>query len=208
MSSNLVQIALAPAKPVAAEPTKPIPQYWRSLDHLADTPEFREWMQREFPAGASEMMDGASRRSMLKVMAASFGLAGLAACTRPEFHLSPSVRGREDYVPGTPYLFSSAFTLNGHAYGLLVQTYDGRPTKIEGNPDHPSSLGAATALAQASVLSLYDPDRSQKVLDGGKDSTWEEFETRLRGISLGDGIADFRESAVAGAIEVLESEVG
>jgi MoCo/4Fe-4S cofactor protein with predicted Tat translocation signal len=208
MSSNLVQIALAPAKPVAAEPTKPIPQYWRSLDHLADTPEFREWMQREFPAGASEMMDGASRRSMLKVMAASFGLAGLAACTRPEFHLSPSVRGREDYVPGTPYLFSSAFTLNGHAYGLLVQTYDGRPTKIEGNPDHPSSLGAATALAQASVLSLYDPDRSQKVLDGGKDSTWEEFETRLRGISLGDGtgLRFLSDTVVSPTLESLRSQ--
>src|SRR4051794_32984482 len=108
-SSNLVQIALAPAAAAAPPAQKPIPQYWRSLDHIADTPEFREWMHREFPKGAAEMMDGASRRSMLKVMAASFGLAGLAACTRPEFRLSPSVRGREDYVPGTPYFYSSAF---------------------------------------------------------------------------------------------------
>src|SRR5947209_6985338 len=116
------------------------PKYWRSLDQLSDTPEFRQWVEREFPSSAPELLDGNSRRTMLKVMAASFGLAGLAACRRPEYHLAPSSRGRSDYVPGTPYYFTSAFALNGDATGLMVQTYDGRPTKIEGNPDHPSSL--------------------------------------------------------------------
>ena len=79
------------------------------------------------------------------------------------------------------------FALGGHASGLIVQTNEGRPTKIEGNPDHPASLGAATALAQASVLGVYDPDRSKMVLDGGKESSWEKFEAAVKGLSLGDG---------------------
>src|SRR5262249_5710443 len=143
--------------------------------------------EREFPSSAPELLDGNSRRTMLKVMAASFGLAGLAACRRPEYHLAPSARGRTDYVPGTPYYFTSAFALNGDAAGLMVQTYDGRPTKIEGNPDHPTSLGAATAFAQASILNLYDPDRSSKVLQGGKESDWEKFEAAWKSLNLGDG---------------------
>jgi MoCo/4Fe-4S cofactor protein with predicted Tat translocation signal len=163
------------------------PEYWRSLDQLADTPEFRQWVEREFPDDAVAVLDGASRRSMLKIMAAAFGLAGLAACRRPELRMAPQARGREDYVPGSPYNYTSAFALGGHAAGLIVQTYEGRPTKIEGNPDHPASLGAATALAQASVLSVYDPDRSKMVLEGGKESSWEKFEAALKSLSLGDG---------------------
>jgi MoCo/4Fe-4S cofactor protein with predicted Tat translocation signal len=163
------------------------PEYWRSLDQLADTPEFRQWVEREFPEDAAAVLDGKSRRSMLKIMAASFGLAGLAACRRPEYRLAPQARGREDYIPGSPYNYTSVFSLGGHASGLVVQTYEGRPTKIEGNPDHPDSLGAASALAQASVLGVYDPDRSKAVLEGGKESSWEKFEAAAKGLSLGDG---------------------
>jgi len=163
------------------------PEYWRSLDQLADTPEFRTWVEREFPDDAAAVLDGNSRRTMLKIMAASFGLAGLAACSRPEYRLAPQARGREDYIPGAAYNYTSVFSLGGHASGLVVQTYEGRPSKIEGNPDHPASLGAATALAQASLLSVYDPDRSKAVLDGGKESTWEKFEAAVKGLSLGDG---------------------
>jgi MoCo/4Fe-4S cofactor protein with predicted Tat translocation signal len=165
----------------------PQPEYWRSLDQLAETPEFRQWVEREFPEDASAVLDGNSRRNMLKIMAASFGLAGLAACSRPEYRLAPQARGREDYVPGQAYNYTSVFSLGGHASGLVVQTYEGRPSKIEGNPDHPTSLGAATALAQASLLGVYDPDRSKMVLEGGKDSTWEKFEAAVNGLSLGDG---------------------
>ncbi|MBZ5631810.1 MAG: TAT-variant-translocated molybdopterin oxidoreductase [Acidobacteriia bacterium] len=157
------------------------------MDQLADTPEFRQWVEREFPEDAAAVLDGNSRRTMLKIMAASFGLAGLAACHRPEYRLAPQARGREDYVPGAPYNYTSAFALGGHASGIVVQTYEGRPSKIEGNPDHPSSLGAATALAQASVLGVYDPDRSKMVLEGGKESSWEKFEAAVKGLSLGDG---------------------
>jgi MoCo/4Fe-4S cofactor protein with predicted Tat translocation signal len=185
MADGLVQISgLAAAKPA---PPQEGPKYWRSLDQLAETPEFRKWVEHEFPASAAEMMDGNTRRTMLKIMAASFGLAGLAACSRPEFPMAPSARGREDYVPGAPYLYTTAFSLNGHSTGLMVETYDGRPVKVEGNPDHPASMGSALALAQGSLLSLYDPERSRKVLEGGKDSDWVRFQDRLKAISLGDG---------------------
>jgi MoCo/4Fe-4S cofactor protein with predicted Tat translocation signal len=163
------------------------PKYWRSLDQLADTQSFREWVHREFPANASEMLDAKSRRTVLKLMAASFGLAGLTACRRPVQHVLPYSKGVEDFVPGQAYTYSTVMSLGGQATGLLVETHDGRPTKIEGNPDHPASLGAATALQQASVLSLYDPDRSSKVLENGHESNWQKFEAYVKTLALGDG---------------------
>ena len=184
--TSLVNITLKNTP--AAKPAPPTgPQYWRSLDQLADTPEFRKWVEREFPEDAAAVLDGNSRRTMLKIMAASFGLAGLAACSRPEVRLAPQARGRYDYIPGAPYNYTSVFALGGHASGVVVQTNEGRPTKIEGNPDHPASLGAATALAQGSVLGVYDPDRAKMVLEGGKESSWEKFEAAVKALSLGDG---------------------
>ena len=123
-------------------------------------------MHHEFPANATEMLDGNSRRTVLKLMAASFGLAGLAACSRPVEHILPNSAGTEadNYLPGEPFHFATVMRIGGHVTGLLVETHDGRPTKIEGNPDHPHSLGAATAIQQAIVLGMYDPDRSAKVL--------------------------------------------
>jgi MoCo/4Fe-4S cofactor protein with predicted Tat translocation signal len=164
-------------------------KYWRSLDQLADKPEFRKWVEQEFPAGASEMIEGSSRRNMMKIMAASFGLAGLAACRRPIEHVLPYAKGVEDLIPGAPYFYSTVFSLAGQATGLLVETHDGRPTKIEGNPDHPSSLGKATAMQQASLLGVYDPDRSSRFLESGKETkkSWAEFTAYLKSISLGDG---------------------
>ncbi len=150
-------------------------KYWRSLDQLADKPEFREWVQREFPAGASEMLDGRSRRNVLKLMAASFGLAGLTACRRPVEKILPNSKGIEDYVPGQAYFYATAMPLGGTVQGLLVETHDGRPTKIEGNPDHHYSHGAATTFQQASVLSLYDPDRLKSVMNSGARSTWDDY---------------------------------
>ncbi len=164
-------------------------QYWRSLDQIADSPKFRKWAEQEFPAGASEWQDGASRRHMLKIMAASFGLAGLAACRRPVEHILPYAKGVEDLIPGAKYFYSTVFSLSGQVTGLLVETHDGRPTKIEGNPDHPFSLGAATAMQQASLLSLYDPNRSCRFLESGKESkkSWPEFTAYLKSLPLGDG---------------------
>jgi molybdopterin-containing oxidoreductase family iron-sulfur binding subunit len=197
--TNLVQIKTAP---------KTGPKYWRSLDHAANTPEFRQWVEREFPA-AAEMLDGNSRRAILKLMAASFGMAGLAACSRPELRFAPQARVQEDYVPGAPYYYTTAFALNGQATGLLVKTYDGRPVKIEGNPDHPTSQGAATALMQASVLDVYDPDRSKLVLNSGQESTWEAFAEALRGIDLGDGagLRVLSETVISPTLEHLRAQL-
>jgi molybdopterin-containing oxidoreductase family iron-sulfur binding subunit len=164
------------------------PKYWRSLNEFAQTPQFREWISKEFPGG-TEMLDGQSRRNVLKVMAASFGLAGLAACRRPVDHILPYSHAVEDLIPGQAYFYSTVYSIAGQASGLLVETHDGRPTKIEGNPDHPSSLGAATAFQQAAILSLYDPDRSARFLENGKPSSksWKEFNAYLKSLNLGDG---------------------
>ncbi len=167
---NLVQIS-APA----AQPLETGPRYWRSLEELAATPQFRQWVEREFPRGASELLSSASRRTLLKLMAASFGLAGLVACRRPEEKILPLSKGVEHYVPGEPLYYATAMNLAGSVTGLIVEAHDGRPTKVEGNPKHPESLGACSAFAQASVLSLYDPDRSRSVLRRGRATTWQEF---------------------------------
>ncbi|MCX6636834.1 MAG: molybdopterin oxidoreductase, partial [Acidobacteria bacterium] len=129
---------------------------------------------REFQDGAAEL-DESSRRTLLKLMAASFGLAGLTACRRPVEKILPAAKGVEDYIPGNPLHYATAMSLGGSVAGLLVETHDGRPTKIEGNPRHPLSGGAAPAFAQAEILSLYDPDRSRAVLKDGQKSSWEEF---------------------------------
>jgi MoCo/4Fe-4S cofactor protein with predicted Tat translocation signal len=175
MSSDLIQIAA----PITERITHAITQktgkkYWRSLDELADTKEFREWAAKEFPGGV-EMLEGSSRRNVLKLMAASFGLAGLAACRRPVEHALPMAKEVDDFVPGQAYFYTTVFQHAGEAMGLLVETHDGRPTKVEGNPEHPYSLGAASVHAQASLLSLYDPDRARKVNKEGNESGWDAF---------------------------------
>ena len=142
-------------------------QLWRSLDEVADTPEFREFMHREFPAGASEMLDGADRRHFLKIMGASMALAGmgLTGCRRwPEEQIAPFAHRPAGRTPGMPRQFATALEMGGVTQGLLVTSYDGRPIKVEGNPEHPINRGATDHFAQAAILDLYDPDRSQTVL--------------------------------------------
>jgi MoCo/4Fe-4S cofactor protein with predicted Tat translocation signal len=149
-------------------------QYWRSLEELSNSAEFSEWMHREFPDSAS-ILDASSRRTMLKLMAASFGLAGLTACSRPVEKILPAAKGVEDQVPGNPLYYSTAMSLGGVATGLIVESHEGRPTKVEGNPQHPASGGPCSAFAQASVLDLYDPDRSRSVMVENRQSNWDEF---------------------------------
>lgn len=156
------------------------PEYWRSLEELAESEEFLELLHREFPAQASERADLAGRRKFLKLMAASVALAGLGACTRqPEEKILPYARSPEEIIPGKPLFFATAFTLGGHALGVLAESHMGRPTKIEGNLSHPASMGATDAFAQASVLEFYDPDRAQVVQRNGQISTWNTFTKTL-----------------------------
>jgi molybdopterin-containing oxidoreductase family iron-sulfur binding subunit len=157
---------------------------WRSLDELAETPAFREMVEREFPDAASEWADPISRRRFLQLMGASLalaGLGGLAGCTRqPDEPIVPYVRQPEGLVPGKPLFFATAVTLGGFALGVLVESHMGRPTKVEGNPDHPASRGATDAIAQAAVLGLYDPDRSQTTLCRGEIRSWGAFVSAMR----------------------------
>ncbi len=160
-------------------------EFWRSLEELAGTDRFRDFLHREFPAlNAPEtdpsMLDPTGRRNFMKLMGASLALAGLTACTRqPLEHVVPYVKTPDGLVPGKPQFYATAMTLNGVASGLLVESHEGRPTKIEGNPDHPGSLGATDIFAQASVLGLYDPDRSQSALKLGDARTWGDFLNEL-----------------------------
>lgn len=164
-------------------------KYWRSLDQLAGSPEFRQWAEQEFPGGAGALLDGGSRRTLLKLMAAGFGLAGLTACRRPVEKIMPFSKGVEGYVHGRPLHFATVVETAGAASGLVVECNEGRPTKVEGNPRHPFSLGATNARQQAIVLDLYDPDRASQVQRKGVKSSWEEFEAwwRERSGQLGDG---------------------
>ena len=161
-------------------PVNTPPRYWRSLGERHDTPEFREWLEWEFPPLASEWTDEISRRRFVQLMGASFALAGLGACTKqPIEKIVPYVRQPEEVLPGRPLHFATAMTLGGYARGVIVESHEGRPTKIEGNPQHPGSLGATDVYMQASVLDLYDPDRSQTVLYGTRADTWERFEAMI-----------------------------
>jgi molybdopterin-containing oxidoreductase family iron-sulfur binding subunit len=155
-------------------------EYWRSLEDLAQTDAFQDLMHREFPRYASEWEDGDSRRNFIKLMGASLALAGLTACTRqPDEHINPYVRQPEELVPGRPMFYATAMPLGASSTGLLVESHEGRPTKIEGNPDHPS-LGACDVYAQASVLGLYDPDRSQALSQEGEIRSWGAFLGTIR----------------------------
>ncbi|HEX4953326.1 MAG TPA: TAT-variant-translocated molybdopterin oxidoreductase [Thermoanaerobaculia bacterium] len=158
------------------------PEYWRSIEELADTPEFRDMVHREFPRQASEWPEGVSRRGFLELSAASLALAGLTACTRqPEEKIVPYVRQPEELVPGRPLFYATSMELAGDSLGVLVESHMGRPTKVEGNPEHPASLGATDVFAQASILGLYDPDRSQSVTHLERIATWGDFSTALLG---------------------------
>ncbi len=155
--------------------------YWRSLEEVAGTPDFKEFLHREFPQNASEWLDPVGRRGFLKLMGASMALAGVSACTRqPSEDIVPYVRQPEELIPGKPLFFATAMPFAGSGVGLLVESHEGRPTKIEGNPDHPSSLGATDLFAQAAILGLYDPDRSQVLTHLGEIRPFEAFVAAIR----------------------------
>lgn len=156
-------------------------KYWRSLEEVADTAEFQAWVDDEFPNRATLMQ--INRRDLLKFMGASMALAGLTGCRGvflPQDKVVPYVKAPEELVLGKPLYYATAVTLAGFATGVLAEQHEGRPTKLEGNPDHPASLGALDSISQAEVLNLYDPDRASNVINRGDVSTWELFQEEAR----------------------------
>jgi molybdopterin-containing oxidoreductase family iron-sulfur binding subunit len=150
------------------------PVYWRSLEELADSEGFRRWLRQQNPRlGEALLMD---RRGFLKLLGASLALAGLAACSHPpQTGIVPYVHKPIGQVDGLPRYFATVLTREGYAQGVLVADHQGRPTKAEGNPGHPASLGGTDIFAQAAILQLWDPDRSQSIRHRGVTSTWDEF---------------------------------
>lgn len=175
--------------------------YWRSLDQLSETPEFNTWLEREFPDGAAEMSNGVTRRNFLSLMGASLALAGLTGCRRPLEKIIPYVNSPENITLGIPQHFATAIPFGLSAYGLLVESHESKPTKVEGNPAHSSSVGgAANHFVQASILNLYDPDRSMHVTQRGENKKWADFLTVWQKLysefksSRGKGLAVLTES--------------
>ncbi len=187
--------------------------YWRSLAQIEDRPEFRASLEREFPEGASELAEGVTRRDMMMLLGASLSLAGIAGCRRPVEEIVPFVTAPEEIVPGIPRYYATAMPFRRSAYGLIVESHEGRPTKIEGNPSHPSTLGASSSLVQASVLGLYDPDRSQSVTLQGRRKSWSDFVTAWGELSEahasdgGAGLAILSESFCSPTLARLATEL-
>ena len=172
------------------------PAFWRTLEEAAETEDLKEYVEQEFPGLSGQIPQGVDRRNLLKVMGASLAMAGAAACTKlPKESIVPYVRQPENIIPGEPMFYATAHTMAGYARGVLVESHMNRPTKVEGNPDHPASLGSTTIFEQASLLNLYDPDRSETVLFRGGLSTWGQFtgalstEAQSIGSRKGEGLA-------------------
>jgi molybdopterin-containing oxidoreductase family iron-sulfur binding subunit len=165
-------------------------RYWRSVDELANTPEFQAAVEKEFPGSPHGWGDEVSRRGFLKFMGASAALAGLAGCTKqPDEPIYPYIKAPEDLILGKPMYFATAHPFVTGAVPLLVKTDQFRPIKIDGNPEHPYNQGGSDPFTQATLLDLYDPDRSQHVTYRGENREWAEFAVELRNkvISTKDG---------------------
>ncbi len=190
---------------VASSPTGR--RYWRSLDELGDTPEFKQWLEREFPEGASEFTDPVSRRHFVKIMSASFALAGLgvmgAGCRRPEEKLEPFGQQPEGYIYGEPKYYATAMPTRTGAIPLVAKSYEGRPIKLEGNAKFPGGNGGTDRYAQASILDLYDPDRAKHYTHDGKTVSRDEALKFLDDLSKkfaanqGEGLAFLAESSTS-----------
>ena len=180
--------------------------YWRSLDDLRDTEDFRAWMHREFPSNA-DLLEGDDRRHFMKLMGASFALAGLGAtaCRRiPEQKIVPYAARPQERIPGKPVYYASSMERGGVGQGIVVKTYDARPMKLEGNPAHSTTVGGLDAMTQSEVLRVYDPHRSRTVLRDGEISDAATFEAWMadHGIKLGG------KTSGTGSIAVLAEASG
>ena len=189
-------------------------EYWRSLEAVSETPEFKEFLHREFPQNASEWLDPVGRRGFLKLMGASLTLAGVSACTRqPAEAIVPYVRQPKSSSTRQPLFYATAMRLPAPARSPRRE-HEGRTTKIEGNPDHPTSRGATDLFAQAAILDLYDPDRSQAITHLGEIRTFEAFVAALRdvvnaqtGPSLGSGLRILSETVTSPTLNAQIDEL-
>ncbi len=168
--------------------------HWRSLEDLTGSTRSKDLTEHEFPEGADQLLDPVSRRGFMKVMGASFALAGLSACvSQPDEKIIPYVKQPEQIVPGKPLFFATTTTLGGLASGVVVESHDGRPTRLTGNVEHPGSLGGVDVYSQAEILQMYDPDRSQKIIHNGESSGWNSFvedvNRRVTTVPRGNGVA-------------------
>ena len=189
-------------------------RYWRSLDELAEAPEFKQWLEREFPEGASELTDPVSRRHFVKIMSASMMLAGLgvmgSGCRRPEEKLEPFGQQPANYTYGKPEFYATAMPTRTGAVPLVVKSYEGRPIKIEGNSLYPGGNGSTDRYAQASILDLYDPDRAKLFTHEGKPVSRDEALKFLDDLSQkylanqGRGLAFLAESSTSPSRARLE----
>lgn len=159
-------------------------EYWQCLEELSGTDAFQQLMRQEFPALADIWPDALSRRKFLGLMGASLGLAGLGCSAKPapQQKIVPYVRPPEELIPGIPLFFATTMVHGGDAVGLLVESHEGRPTKVEGNPDHPASLGATSIFHQASVLTMYDPARSQTVVRANRIRGWDDANAAMAAV--------------------------
>jgi MoCo/4Fe-4S cofactor protein with predicted Tat translocation signal len=180
--------------------------WWRSLDELQDTDEFCDFVNAEFPSQAPKLLSDVSRRNFLKVMGASMALMTLAGCRWPEEEIVPFAHRPEDTTPGVPKTFASALEIGGVATPVLVKSFDGRPIKVDGNPDHPAGSRGSTAITQASVLGLYDPDRSTRPRKAGKIVPFADFDQFLAShfATQGDGAGLRVLSEAVGSPTLLE----
>jgi MoCo/4Fe-4S cofactor protein with predicted Tat translocation signal len=185
-------------------------RYWRTLEEVADTPEFQLFLEDEFPNRST--INQINRRDLIKFMGASFALAGLTGCRGvflPEDKVVPYVKQPEELVPGLPLFYASSMVLAGYATGVLVEQHEGRPTKISGNPEHPSSLGALDILSQANVLGLYDPDRPTAPTYQGDLSTWPSFQDAILEVPVDSktGAAFLKGSSGGAGVRILTGSV-
>jgi MoCo/4Fe-4S cofactor protein with predicted Tat translocation signal len=177
-------------------------QYWRTLEELADDPHFEELLHREFPRQASEWDETVDRRDFLKLAAASLAFAGISGCgSKPEQLLVPYVTQPNGLILGKPRYYATAMPFGADAIGLLVESHEGRPTHIAGNPDHPSSQGGTDVIAQASVLNLYDPDRAQTVTKLGEIETWSDF------LKAAQMVASNGKAGAGGSLRILTGTI-
>ncbi|MFC1475081.1 TAT-variant-translocated molybdopterin oxidoreductase [Candidatus Zixiibacteriota bacterium] len=187
-------------------------KYWRSLDQINNPEAYNKYLKQEFPEGASQMNNNWSRRNFMALMGASMALAGLAGCRRPKEKIIPYVKPPEEVIPGVAQQYATTMTIGTSSYGILVESHEGRPTKIEGNPLHPSTLGASNAMIQASILGLYDPDRSQKITHKGIEKSWEDFaeswkiEFEKYSANKGEGLAVLSEAYSSPTIHRLRNK--